>query len=1733
MTSVGFDDRSSVSGGGRDNSFRFPPPQMTSNTGLATSSTSLSSGRNTDMSGSELSAVEKLRNKFMTFLFFIQDNDIREGWRDYLSFFIFYIYLMWISMFLPNLGLEMRYGEWGSWLFTVLNYPMTFSMERLPYYGALALSIIAIVFLLGYILLIVWSSYAFKTTSQYLNGTKRIVSLASKAMLALSIPSIYVISSFIDCTLTTEQLNTPILNRFYQYSNVSIACFGSQNIALYITSIVTTILFMLCSALACLIVTNSHPHNTVPFVADNPLFICALLLYNQAQIFIHFVIPAEYSFVRGVIHLVSALVMCVLLFKSLPFLRRFENSITFGILASSCASSIGSIVTSIINKSIFVQLQIPVNEFGIGLSGATLVLMLLGFLMGTIVLEVYTKYIVRSVRSFILENGKSETNVEGGDIESTVEHHAIEKSIEKVSLAIYIDFVSSKNLRKLILFLRFSMKPSIFDRESVISNINMAISLIKGFSQSNQLDTEILLLSSTIIANFLPQEVNAVPFAHGLLKKAWKKIELNALATQYSKNSVNAIEVLSQLSKNQEEMKCIHKAFWKELTQETVNHSKIESLILRSASLTNECDQKFKSLLSISKSDKTVLRCFANYIEVFKFNKELAQELYSEATALEEDESKRNRAQYSKFKKMNNRVLPVQSNQTWNEGSVNNDLNDSNVEFEDSKIDHTFEGIEEDSELRKESVFRNVLTVTHKHISLLTMFSVFIVLSLAVLSSTLVMGIIFSNSVTDTVLNVNTACNPLTSSIQLASALRSIQSMIYLSNVNELNVTVLRKFGFHSLEDYLTTEKLEMQKHLGLIKKVTELAHTAEFSRDMYSEFHEVFYPMSLPVAPSGSSTFNATNLVNLTIADITNVMTIYAEEVLKFNQDDLSKTFASYPFMTLFLNAGYVTSAYSQFCYKFIEQSKSSVKQTSNIFIIYYCFCIALYFLYTVVFAIFSRVDLSYLKKVLNLIEKNVSKNESGKIYHNLCKSYTVSEETSISPQKNSFFYPRNMVVMLTFLVAIVVAVCAGLFLNQTLGNAQYSFESYVTMRDAYIALENTEYLIFYVTEDYTHTSFKNKTFFNYPPLVTNEFLDRVHSNISDRVAKIRFYWNMCMYGSNYFPDETLVIGMFETTDRMIHGDANCTFDKMISGNNCSIGIDNMVTLYLANSIELAEQIDMSPIDRNRLLNKFLATRYLSLRVTDALLDFSEVFAQGAAIPSSTFITIFSIIGFISLFIISFLIYLSMRKHFISVQELRMLFNYLPVEVMESNENIKSYIVHHHLPDIFSTSSILQRRKSSSSEGDAKVRNILNACYDGTVMCNNKADIEIFNPAAQKMFGYNQTESVGRPLYQLFDKNEQSKVKSLVEEMMIHAARGESKGESMEVECMRKNQTTFPSRLNLFVTLHNSQPIVTCFIKDITSEKKHNSLLAQEKKHSEELLLNILPSAVACKLKSGETYIAEKFSDVTCFFSDMVGFTKLSSGIQPTELVNMLNEIVNGFDDIVEKYNLEKIKTIGDSYFCVGGLFGANAQSDHPERMLRFAIETFNVIHRYNSKSQKPAPEQINIRIGINTGSVVAGVIGKKKFAYDLWGDTINVASRMESSSLPGRIQLSRSSYERVYDIAGLSFEERVIDVKGKGECVAYLLDEKHHINPIISTAPSLTDILRNSLTEKNPNFDSSIEVFKTAAVVDQSFSNHDTVMTGEEEEKLRVNSLEQAQHSTNISSDTSMTIADTKVEH
>lgn len=222
----------------------------------------------------------------------------------------------------------------------------------------------------------------------------------------------------------------------------------------------------------------------------------------------------------------------------------------------------------------------------------------------------------------------------------------------------------------------------------------------------------------------------------------------------------------------------------------------------------------------------------------------------------------------------------------------------------------------------------------------------------------------------------------------------------------------------------------------------------------------------------------------------------------------------------------------------------------------------------------------------------------------------------------------------------------------------------------------------------------------------------------------------------------------------------------------------------------------------------------------------------------------------------------------------------------------------------------------------------------------------------------------------------------------------------------------------------------ISVYGTDITAVKERERL-AQE---NERLLLNILPGPIAERLRQGEPLIADRFDDVTLLFADIVGFTRLSSSMAPHELVSVLNDVFTVFDGLVDRYRLEKVKTIGDAYMVVGGL--VERSDDHPARIAAMALDLADRVGQIESAARLG----ITFRIGIHCGPVVAGVIGTRKFIYDVWGDTVNMASRMESLGVPGRVQITQAMAERLR--GAFEVEERgLIDVKGKGPTPTYFL--------------------------------------------------------------------------------------------
>jgi class 3 adenylate cyclase len=217
----------------------------------------------------------------------------------------------------------------------------------------------------------------------------------------------------------------------------------------------------------------------------------------------------------------------------------------------------------------------------------------------------------------------------------------------------------------------------------------------------------------------------------------------------------------------------------------------------------------------------------------------------------------------------------------------------------------------------------------------------------------------------------------------------------------------------------------------------------------------------------------------------------------------------------------------------------------------------------------------------------------------------------------------------------------------------------------------------------------------------------------------------------------------------------------------------------------------------------------------------------------------------------------------------------------------------------------------------------------------------------------------------------------------------------------------------------------------------KEHVLLVEEQKKSEQLLLNVLPLNIAQRLKDNHALIADGHSDVTVMFADITNFTQMTEQMAPKQMVGLLNTLFSWFDAMTDKYGLEKIKTIGDAYMVVGGL--TRSHEDYVKNMVDMALE----MREFITLHPDLARHNMGIHIGIATGPAVAGVIGSKRFIYDVWGDTVNIASRLADDGKKGEILTDKTTYNRLRHHY-LFDSPMVVDMKGKGDVVVYKLQGK-----------------------------------------------------------------------------------------
>jgi PAS domain S-box-containing protein len=339
----------------------------------------------------------------------------------------------------------------------------------------------------------------------------------------------------------------------------------------------------------------------------------------------------------------------------------------------------------------------------------------------------------------------------------------------------------------------------------------------------------------------------------------------------------------------------------------------------------------------------------------------------------------------------------------------------------------------------------------------------------------------------------------------------------------------------------------------------------------------------------------------------------------------------------------------------------------------------------------------------------------------------------------------------------------------------------------------------------------------------------------------------------------------------------------------------------------------------------------------------------------------------------------------------------------------------------------------------DELARLLLNSTGEGIYGVDLNGNCTFANPACLRLLGYDgDADLLGRNMHELVHHTLPNGDPYPMTECRIYKAFREGSGVHVDSEIMwRADGTSFPAEYWSYPMERDGELIgsVLTFV-DITDRKLLETRLRNEHARAERLLLNVLPAAIAEQLQArpGQT-IAERFDDVTVLFADVVGFTPLSARLSPHEAVEILNEVFTAFDRLATNYGVEKIKTIGDGYMVVAG--APVPRPDHCDAIARMALDMRAWVRDRTSEDGI----RLQIRIGINSGSAVGAVVGTSKFSYDLWGDTVNVASRMESLSEPGRIHVADEVRQRLKD--AYVFEARGPTlVKGKGTMTTWFLE-------------------------------------------------------------------------------------------
>ncbi|KAG2373464.1 hypothetical protein C9374_012071 [Naegleria lovaniensis] len=1627
--------------------------------------------------------MSKVRDQFFVFLVNLNTKTSKiSNRKEALLNALLYVYVFYVSvivssyssLFLYNddgssntTSSQRNWGLVGGWIWRALFYPVNFALEHYPYEVIVAFSCVFVAVELGFLSL----CYAFRLLSDRghaaLPQIRRVLRWVATLFVVFS-PFI----AWVHCVPLSVNHSTQQVLVYFPHVSV----LSSMNIAFMVIGIVGCILSMIVVVIGAFISVETipPPMKYVLFAMEREHPLVVLILTNMASVIVTTICGTQYLIVSSCIKIVLGLVTCFLFVKALPFYKRWENSFVIGIMSCKVIGPLGPFVSS------FFTGNNDVESIGGAITGATLAAFFFAFLIGFIASEIYLRVILSWARKPLLEyfNNKGAS--------------------KSAAVQIYNQFDNMKEMKRLNTFIKFSLSSFETREDSDFSIANAFIT--KCGSNKALLDVDFLILSALYFGFFGAEDDHlmntvtaisnlsrAVKQAPSIIQKYHIVLRMKEIETNASNAKTFNIELKQQLTnvdKKQQVVMYFHREFFKELLLEKPSLTKLDNINRTICKLLNDCDNIFRNMFLTHKNNKTLLRAYASFLETCRWETETAKQLYEEANMLEEEDARREKKKTSTNPQKpiaKNKIVPAvrsslelfdeKEQQPAAEGYPAQDFMDEKPTDEDKWESVSVAGNEDE---KKEQFYRAAINTKEDLNSFRVWFAIFCVLSTLVIATCLVTSLLLLENFSKQISLQEKVCSLSGIPHLLNIEIRAVQARLNMASheIDKIELAQIRIIAKHQME-FLFKK----------IHDVQEASTSGEFIDQVVKTYTNVEWKYFVPVAQADESLMPIYDVSNASIGDFVDLLVDSGEDIMAMLNDwhEFNKTIANYHFLLIYLNKDVAANAFDSFCVSFLEGTKTTTQQSSIIFHSIYGIVLGLYVIFVMIYIAVMRTQLLQINRLISAVFGRIPNDETGKVYHSFAKKI---EDTHLHKVRIAVFTPQVLFSSMTVAVVAIVVIVWILLIVEYNSNAKKAQTTMMATNSLNTVVKSIMLANFNLVEIAKRSRLVSSTFSE---------LKRVNQ---EQLITATSTWRSLTVGMESQNYKSAVYHVFPEIDQLLSGGCSNVSSNVTSklespipynaseveseelqavlsqySNAACLGMEDLIDIISSHLTELTQEFFSGQLSSEVSIEIYFShIYYYSVAFSRKIFEFISTFVNLSKSPSVIITYVCAFTGTALLLVLFYFSYNSLQTFWNEKHAMRTLLNYIHWSVIETHDHLKEYVLSHEISGytyqfMNKMYSKLKNTERAGKNAEANnnlddpfsmTRSILSAAVDGVALCSQTGkdltwSIQEFNKSAEEMFMHKRNEIFGLDISITFSTESHSQIKKILNGMMSSHSYC---SEILETNCLRKNKTTFPAKVTICLTYFQKKPIVTFFFRDITMEKKQNSLIQEEKQKSEQLLLNILPKPVAIRLMEGERNIYEKIPDLSVFFSDMVGFTKMSSKMEASELVLMLNEIVESMDLLTDKHGLDKIKTIGDAYFCVGGAY-ASKVSDHPERMLKFCIDIFTFLHKYNKEKKK----KVNVRIGIHTGAAVGGVIGTKKFAFDLWGDTINTASRMESTGVEGRVQISRSCYERVYDL-GYQFEEREpIEVKGKGKMQTYLLAAKHHPSPIPGSESGLND--------------------------------------------------------------------------